>query len=93
VEEMKALPRFDDEMKGGELYASAVEKEDEHEYLDAVNALKNVDKKFEGTKIAALAMERARELVDRGMPGYAPTCEKCKKRRKACDKHAKTVKL
>ncbi len=93
VADLKAAPNFDNEMKGGEMYVAALAKEDEQEYLDAVNELKKVIKNAEGTKIADVALKHAQDLVKRGMPGYAPTCPKCSKTHKACEKHAKPVKL
>jgi len=91
--EMKAAPMYDAEMKGGELFAAAAAKEEAQAYTDAFNAFKDVTKKAEGTKIAAVALKRAESLVKRGMPGFEPACEKCAKAKKACEKHAKPVKL
>jgi hypothetical protein len=91
--EMKAVPTYDAEMKGGESFAGAVAKEESKEYLDAFNAFKDISKKAQGTKIAALALKRAEQLMKDGMPGYEPACEKCMKAKKACVKHAKPVKL
>jgi hypothetical protein len=93
VADMKAGATFDNEMKGGELYAAALAKEGAEDYTGAVNAYKDVAKKAEGTKIAGVATKRAQDLISRGMPGYEPACEKCQKRKKACEKHAKVVKL
>jgi hypothetical protein len=95
VADMKAVAKFDDEMKGGEMYSAAIAKEDSNEYLDAVNALKDVIKKSEGTKIAEVARKHAQDIIDHGMVGYSPTCPKCNegKTKKACAKHAKPVKL
>lgn len=93
VAEMKALPTFDAEIKAGEPFDAALALEDEYEFLDAVNAYKDVAKKFKGTKIADVATSRAEGLVKKGMPGFERECEKCSKARKACEKHAKTVKL
>jgi hypothetical protein len=95
VADMKAVPKFDDEMKGGELYAAALAKESDQEYLDAVNELKKVIKTAEGTKIADVALKRAQDIISKGLPGYVPTCPKCNKTKtpKACEKHAKAVKL
>jgi hypothetical protein len=93
VAELKAVPKFDAEMKGGESYAGALAKEGNQEYLDAVNEMKKVIKTSEGTKIADVALKHAQDLVSHGMPGYAPACEKCQKQKKACEKHAKPVKL
>ena len=93
VTELKATPNFDNEVKGGEAYTAAHAKEDAHEYLQAVEAYKDVAKKFEGTKIAGVAMNSAQQLVTDGMPGYSAACEQCHKLHKACEKHAKVVKL
>lgn len=91
--EMKALPTYDAEMKGGDLFAAAAAKEDAQDYLDAFNAFKDVSKKYAAAKIGAVALKRAESLMKRGMPGFEPNCEKCHKDKKACDKHAKPVKL
>jgi hypothetical protein len=93
VTELKGTPNFDNEMKGGEAFAAAHAKEDSHEYLHAVEAYKDIAKKFEGTKIAGVAMKSAQDLVSNGMPGYNASCEQCHKAGKACEKHAKVVKL
>lgn len=93
VAEIKALPNFDLEMKGGELFAAASGKEDAQDYLGAVNGYRDVMKKADGTKIAAVARKQAEALIQKGMPGFEPDCEKCGKIKKACPKHAKEVKL
>jgi len=91
--ELKALPTYDDEIKGGELFAAAAAKEDARDYLGAALGYRDVARKFEKSKIAGVAMEHAKDLVSRGMPGYEKSCDKCRKGQKACDKHAKPVKL
>lgn len=91
--EIKAMPKFDVEMKGGEMYAAAFAKEEAQDFLGAVNGYKDITKKAEGTRIAELALARAKDLVERGMPGYEPPCEKCQKAKRACAKHAEVVKL
>jgi hypothetical protein len=95
IADMKAVAGFDAEMKGGEIYADGLEKEDADDFLGAVNAYKDVAKKAEGTKIAGVATSRAKELISGGKPGYDPNCPKCSKSKvqKACEKHAKVVKL
>lgn len=93
VGEIKAFPNFDAEMKGGEVFAKARELEESQDYLEAVNAFKDAMKKAPGTKIADMAKAKAENLISRGMPGFSPVCEKCAKAKKACDKHAKPVKL
>lgn len=93
VAEIKAVANFEAEMKGGELYAKARELEEAQDYLGAVNGFKDVIKKAAGTKVADMAKAKAENLISRGMPGFSPVCEKCAKAKKACDKHAKPVKL
>lgn len=93
VTEIKALPTFDLEMKGGELFAGAFAKEEAQDYAAAVTGYKDVMKKAEGSKIAAVAQKQAQNLINKGMPGFEPVCEKCKKAKKACEKHAKPMKL
>lgn len=93
LSEWKALPTYDAEMKGGELFATAAAKEEAQDYVAAVNGYKDVIKKSEGTKIAGAATKKAEGLIKRGMPGFEPACEKCAKAKKACEKHAKPMKL
>jgi hypothetical protein len=90
--ELKAVPSYDLEIKGGVSFASAVALEESEAYSDAVMAFKDITKKAAGTKIAGVAQRRAQTLIDKGMPGYAPACEKCQKLKKACEKHAKPIK-
>jgi len=93
ISDMKAVPTYEAELKGGAAFANAVALEEDKAYLEAVNAFKDVSKKAVGTKIAAVALKRAESLINKGMPGYSDVCEKCHKAKKACEKHAKTVKL
>ena len=93
VAEIKALPTFELEMKGGELFAGALAKEEAQDYAAAVNGYKDVMKKAEGSKIAAAAQKQAQTLIQKGMPGFEPVCDKCNKAKKACEKHAKPMKL
>jgi hypothetical protein len=93
LDELKALPTYEAEMKGGEAFANAHAKQEAQEYIPAIDAYKELARKYSGSKIAALAIQDAQALIDAGMPGYARACEKCHKLRKACEKHAKTVKL
>lgn len=90
--ELKAVPKFDDEMKGGAAFDAADALEDKQEYLDAFSAFKDVAKKFAEARIASVANGRAKSIADRGMIGYAPACPKCSAAKKACAKHAKPVK-
>lgn len=91
--EWKALPTYELEMKGGELFAAAAAKEEAQDYVAAVNGYKDVIKKSEGSKIAGVATKQAEGLIKRGMPGFEPECERCNKAKKACDKHARPMKL
>jgi hypothetical protein len=93
LDELKASPTYEAEMKGGEAYAAGLAKEDAREYIQAIDAYREVVKKYEGSKIAAVATKEAQDIIARGLPGYAPACEKCQTLKKACEKHAKTVKL
>lgn len=93
VADLKATPNFEAEVKGGEIFAAALAKEEARDYIAAVNGYKDVMKKAEGTKIAAAAKKQAEFLIQKGMPGFEPACEKCHKQKKACDKHAKPMKL
>lgn len=91
--ELKATPKFDDELKGGEAFDAADAKEDARDYLAAFNAFRDVAKKYSEQRIGSVANGRAKSIVDRGMVGYAPACPKCQEAKKACAKHAKPVKL
>lgn len=91
--ELKGTPKFDDEMKGGEAFNSADAKEDAGDYLAAFNAFKDIAKKYSEARIGSVATGRAKSILDRGMPGYAPACPKCQEAKKACPKHLKPVKL
>ncbi len=53
----------------------------------------DVSKKATGTNIGAVALSRAESLMRSRLPGYEPVCPKCMKVKKACEKHAKHVKL
>jgi hypothetical protein len=91
--ELEALPTYKLEISGGELFAEANALEEDREYLDAIAGYKAVVKKAPGTKIAAAAEERMKDIVDKGLPGLSKNCGKCRDARKACPKHAKAVKL
>jgi hypothetical protein len=93
VGDIKAMPTYDIEVKGGELYDAAVAKEEAKDYLGAVKGFQDASKKSEGSKISKVALDRAKDLVGRGMPGYESACEKCMNGKRACSKHAKAVKL
>jgi hypothetical protein len=93
VEAIKALPTFDLEIKGGEMFADAFAKEEAKEFAAAVNGYKDVIKNAEGSKIAGVARKQAERLIQKGMPGFAPACEKCNNGKRACEKHAKPMKL
>lgn len=97
LKQVEEMSDYKGEMKGGELYLEAKEKEEEYDFSDAVKTYRTVFKKFGGTRIAENAMKRARELVDRGSPGFQMACNPCRKsgkaRMRACDKHRERVKL
>jgi hypothetical protein len=91
--DLRALPKFDLELKGGEAFVAAAKLESSGEFSDAFDAFKGLSKKYAAAKIGPLAFARAKSLVDRGLPGYKSTCPKCQAARKACAKHAEDVKL
>lgn len=93
--ELQASEDLDEELKGGRGYQKGEDLEAEGEYLDAVKAYRKVyrTKKYTGTKIAAAAEARARYLVDKGKPGYSSSCSACRRKKRACTKHAKKVDL
>ena len=93
IADLAARPGYKVELAGDEAYSEAEQLEQQSEYLDAVAAYKAAAKKAPGTKIADLAKARAEDIVRRGMPGYSKTCNKCQQAKKACEKHAKPVKL
>lgn len=93
VTEIKALPTFELEVKGGELFAAAQAKEEAKDYIAAVNGYKDVMKKAEGSKIASAAEKQAQSLIQKGLPGFEDVCDKCNKAKRACQKHAKPMKL
>lgn len=93
LKELQALPDFKKELAGGEAFAEAEMLEKDHEFLDAFNAYKSIYKKYADTRIAANARTKAESLHSDGMPGFASTCDPCRKAKRACDKHRKEVKL
>ena len=91
--ELKAGPKFEDEMKGGEAFEAADAKEDAQDFIAAFGGFKDVAKKYDDTRIGSVASGRAKSIIDRGMAGYAPACPKCQEAKKACAKHAQPLKL
>jgi triphosphoribosyl-dephospho-CoA synthetase len=87
LKELEALPRYGDEMKGGELHREARAHSDGMEYSDAIEVYKTILKKYEGTKIAAVAQEEAKDLISKGMVGYKKVCPECQKANRACARH------
>lgn len=91
--EIEALPTFKAEMRAGEIFAKAEVAADETDFETAAKTYKLVYTKYDETRIAAVAQERAKELVDKGLPGFKKTCLKCKQAKRACEKHAVEIKL
>ena len=89
---LEALPDFKLEMKGGKAFAAAQEVHDEGEYTEAAKAYLKVADKYEGLRVGATALARARTLITKRLTGYVKTCPKCKQARRACDKHHEVVK-
>jgi hypothetical protein len=91
--ELKAMPTFKKEMKGGAMMKEAAALVGEREYTEAVELYLKVMKSCKGAQVADLARAEAQSLVDEGMPGYKGTCDACMRARKACSKHHEDVKL
>jgi len=82
------------ECKGGKAYAAANKLAKTGKYVDAIKAYKSISKSCKGTQIARNAIFEAQDLIDRGMPGFrGRNCEKCYRAKRACDKHAESIKL
>ena len=84
---------YADEIKAGALHAKAAAAEDESDYTAACKAYVKAAGKYPDTRLAEAARRRAQILVDRGWPGYTSSCSSCRKAKRACSKHAETVKL
>lgn len=91
--ELKALPELEAELKAGEAFDKADEKEEALDYHGAALGFRDCAKKNAGTKVAEVAARRAKNLVDKGLPGMEAACPRCQEAKKACEKHAKPVKL
>ncbi len=93
MEKMTAMPDFKKEMKGGQLFEQAVALAKEQAYTDAVKKYASIGKKYKDTLIGEAASKAAAELVEKGMPGYKSVCDPCRKGKKACEKHAESVRI
>lgn len=93
IQELEALPDFKKEMAGGAEFAAVGELLDEDEYTEAFEKYKSIGKKYAGTKIGENALKDAKRLISDGLPGFQPTCEECRNKRRACDRHKEDVKL
>ena len=93
LEELEALPTYKRELAGGKAYASALELEAEGEYTDAAKKFVTIAKNFKAARIGDAALIQARRISDAGLPGYKKTCNDCRKQKRACSRHAETVKL
>lgn len=81
-------------MLGGKLYLEAKEHAEAQEYSDAVKVYKSIIKKCGEAEISKHARTAGQALIDGGMPGYKPSCERCRgKKNGACSKHAEKMKL
>jgi hypothetical protein len=93
LKSLQETPSFEDEMRGGELYSDASAVERENDFTKAAKLYKALHKKYEQTRIGAHALDRAKEIVEKGLPGFREQCENCVDARRACAKHKEDVKL
>lgn len=91
--ELKSDPKLDAELKAGEAYDKALAKEEAGDYYGAAVGFRDCARKNAGTRVGESAEKRAKSIVERGLPGMEPACFRCEEAKKACEKHAKPVKL
>lgn len=93
LEELEGRDEFQAEMKGGELFEEVDELMREWEFVKAIKVCRKVYKKYPDSQIALKARAFAEEVVAEGLPGAKPTCDKCRRKRRACSKHEESVRL
>jgi hypothetical protein len=93
LKELQALPEYKKEVAGGAEYDAVEELLEKGKFLEAIEKYKAIGKKYAGTHIAENAMKDARHMFSDGLAGYEPACPDCQKKRRACDRHEKEVKL
>ena len=93
VADMEASPTYKDEIKGGEMFEAARVFADEYEWTDFVNGLKKIYSKYPELEIGKHARKRAEQIVKDGWPGLKSACNNCRRKQRACDKHAEKIKL
>lgn len=95
LERIEAVPELKKELAGGKLLQKAEALEEELEFLDAFKAYRSIIKKYRGTRVAVLAEERARALMEGGQPGWSAHCQSCRMHedRRACERHREKLKL
>lgn len=95
LEELEADPNYKREIAGGKKFLDAEEEENAGEFLDAFKAYRSIWKKYEGARVADLAHEKAKLILDEGRPGWEQHCDVCRQSRSytACPKHREKVSL
>ncbi len=93
LSELAAMPTYKKELAGGDAFRKAAETEAERKFADAANAFADVARRFAKTRIGEAAEARAKSLAERGLPGMKDTCGACREAKRACEKHAETIRL
>ena len=93
LEELADLPNYKAELRGSKKFEEALAAAKGGEYTDAVEMYVSIYKKYDGTRVAQAARDKANDYVERGLPGMRRACAHCRKAERACDKHAEKVKL
>ena len=87
VAEWKKDPAVKKELDAGKQMAAAKAQEKAFRFKDALGIYLGVVKKYEGTKTAAAAKQRADVIQDGRLWKIDPGCKKCTGARAPCDKH------
>jgi hypothetical protein len=80
-------------LKAGPHWDKAQGLEDEREFVDAIKAYRVVLKRYGGTPIGELALNRVAAIIEAGMPGFRESCSACRAVDRACEKHHEKVKI
>jgi hypothetical protein len=93
LEELESRDDYKDAIKAGTYWDKAQGLEDEREFVDAIKAYRVVLKRYDGTQIGDLALQRVADIIESGMPGFRETCNACRAADRACEKHHERVKI
>ena len=91
--ELKARPDYKHAMKAAKPWDKAQALQDDRDFVDAIKAYRVVLKRFDGTLIGELALQRVVGIIEAGMPGYRESCQACRSANRACEKHFEKVKI